>query len=363
MACASSRMATSQSAETSAGLRSSMPYVVMIRSASSPCSSCADGCSTRVRSVGENRAISALQFPSSDAGATSKLGPLACPALLRPRRKARTCKVFPRPMSSARHVPRPSPAANESHRTPTSWYGRSSARSSEPGRSFPNPSGLRRPARASASQGPALTRDQSATSGSSGAAASPSAPARSRIASRREIPPLRAARCAFFQCARTCSSLSRSISTQRPRTSASPWSCAASALHSFSLKGSPSSASWTSKSTSASSPSPVGLRPPSPTSTPRRERFFHQSGTRTTMPAASKAGTSRKNRSASPGVQASVRNNLPSSTSSLARTLFSEARCTGSRRDRRAPLSEAKSRTACPSGRCCGWALLDRRVV
>ncbi len=354
-----------------------------------PSGSPAEGCATSARNDGAKRAISAVQLPSSDAGATSRLGPCAlspaqpprqCCALWAPpvagkagssrlrrraSRKASTCTVLPRPMSSARQAPRPRRAAKESQRAPTSWYGRSPVRSSSPGSAPASASGLRRPESAWASHGPAWTCDHSATEPSSGAGASaaPSVPARRRMASSSVKEPSCAARCACFQCASTWSSFSRSISTQRPRTSASPCCCARNACHSASLSGSPSRARRKSKSTSASSPSAEGGLSPTVTSTPTRGRFFHQSGMRTTTPAVSSRGVSRKKRSASAGVQERVRKTSPLSTNSLVNSLCAAARWTGRSSLSSAALSPWKSRRAWPSGRCCGRASRESRVV
>ncbi len=74
---------------------------------------------------------------------------------------ASTCIVLPRPMSSARHAPRPSDDKRCSQRTPACWYGRSVALSASPGSTRASASGRRSPSSVSASQGPATMRDQS----------------------------------------------------------------------------------------------------------------------------------------------------------------------------------------------------------
>ncbi len=71
--------------------------------------------------VGAKRSISAAQFASNDAGATRRLVRRVSSraALFRnTSRSASTCIVLPRPMSSARHAPRPRLVSRCSQRTP-----------------------------------------------------------------------------------------------------------------------------------------------------------------------------------------------------------------------------------------------------
>jgi hypothetical protein len=82
--------------------------------------------------------------------------------------------------------------------------------------------GLRRPLRVSASQGPALTVDQSGSGGSPGSSSSTATPATSRMASANGSPPSAAAASILRNRSRSCLSLPRSTSTQRPRKNCSP---------------------------------------------------------------------------------------------------------------------------------------------
>ena len=71
--------------------------------------------------VGAKRSISAAQLASRDAGATRRLVRRVSSRVARARitsSSASTCIVLPRPMSSARHAPRPRLESRCSHRTP-----------------------------------------------------------------------------------------------------------------------------------------------------------------------------------------------------------------------------------------------------
>jgi len=72
--------------------------------------------------LGAKRAASAAQLASRDAGATSRLG-AAGPGAVRRKtsRSASTWIVLPRPMSSARHAPRPRLASRWSQASPARW--------------------------------------------------------------------------------------------------------------------------------------------------------------------------------------------------------------------------------------------------
>ena len=77
-----------------------------------------EGCTTKAFRLGANCSISATQLASNEAGATSRLG---CFSLFfRPCTSSSdsTWMVFPRPMSSARQAPSPSPPSKCSHCTP-----------------------------------------------------------------------------------------------------------------------------------------------------------------------------------------------------------------------------------------------------
>ena len=74
-----------------------------------------------------------------------------------------------------------------------------------------------------------------------------------------------AAACTFFQCASASRRRVASSSTHFPRISARPPEAEATCSISASLRVSPSSVSRTSKSSSASVPSPAGVREPTVT--------------------------------------------------------------------------------------------------
>ena len=88
----------------------SVSEVIALRSAALD----AEGCAMRNLSVGAKRSISAAQFASSEAGATSRLGARVGVAVrcgvdscLRIRSSDSTWMVLPNPMSSARQAPSP----------------------------------------------------------------------------------------------------------------------------------------------------------------------------------------------------------------------------------------------------------------
>ena len=82
-----------------------------------------EGCAIRYESDGENRSSSAFQLASSEAGTTrrlgfDRLGSRASRWNFRCRRSPMACTVFPSPMSSARHAPKPRPVTSLSQLTP-----------------------------------------------------------------------------------------------------------------------------------------------------------------------------------------------------------------------------------------------------
>ena len=172
--------------------------------------------------------------------------------------------------------------------------------------SAPAPSGERSRCSVSASQGPAVTRDQSATA-TSLTASSTAAPASMRMAAAK----LRPSRSASCSASRNCrierSRRSRSISTHWPRSSTSESVPDSSAAISFALSVSPSSVTSMWKSSTPSSPSAEGLRAPTvPVTCGRGGRLArHDGGMRTTTPARSRSGTLASRREASRGVQRS----------------------------------------------------------
>ncbi|MBB4795158.1 hypothetical protein BJY54_005770 [Streptomyces nodosus] len=64
--------------------------------------------STGDKAVGAKRWISRSQFPSSEAGRTTRVAPAVASSSWRRRWRAIRVTVLPNPMSSARHTPRPS---------------------------------------------------------------------------------------------------------------------------------------------------------------------------------------------------------------------------------------------------------------
>ena len=91
---------------------------------------------------------------------------------------------------------------------------------------------------------------------------------------------------------------------------------------------------------------------------------FHPAGTRTTMPACSSEWTSRSRARASGGVHRSGWKISPASTIAFSHAQLSVARWTGSSSESSRALlaAPAYSRSAWPSGRCCGVACADRPV-
>ena len=197
------------------------------------------------------------------------------------------------------------------------------------------------------------------------------APASSRIASPKLRPFSIAARSTWSKRSIMLRRCSRLTSIQCPRTSARPSEWANSALISADVSFSPSSVTSIWKSRSALWPSPEGALPPTvPVTRGRGGRLpLHAAGMRTTTPAASSCGTSRKTCRASAGVHRSGWKISPASTMAFSHGHVSEARCTGTSRDKRRCLfaAPAYSLRACPSGRCCALVcpdeLVDRRVV
>src|SRR3989441_881765 len=177
-------------------------------------------------------------------------------------------------------------------------------RKSRPRSTSASLSGPRSPPKVWASHAPASTRDQH-----SPAAVAPSsrstvaAPASKRMPSRNDSPRVSVARRTWSQWSRSSRRRSRSSSTHWPRTRTSPSAEARSARSSAGDSFSSPSVTSTEKSRRASTPSTSGLLSPTRTLTSGRggRRACHQSGTRTTSPAASKAGSSRRKRWASAG--------------------------------------------------------------
>ncbi len=319
-------------------------------------------------SPGAKRSISDAQLASSDAGATSRLGCRPAPFWrFRTSSSASTWMVLPRPMSSARQAPRPSFASRYSQRTPTCWYGRSTPCNSPPGSTCANPCGLRSPCNVSASQGPATTCVQSAWSAIAASSPATSAPESNRMASPNARPLSRAVRSTSRKRSIMLCRCSRSSSIHRPRTNASPSVFESRSWISAAVSVSPSSVTSIRKSSSASLPMPAGaLLPTLPVTRGRGGRLpRHAAGMRTTTPAVSRWGTSRRSWSASRGVQRSGWKISPASTISLSQGHVSEARCTGTSRESRRCLlaAPAYSWSACPSGKCCALACAERRVV
>ena len=269
----------------------------------------ADGCATSGLRPGAKRSISAAQFASSDAGATSRLArlpPSRC--FLSTSSSASTCIVLPRPMSSARQAPRPSRRQEVQPAHADLLVGaQRGAGAPRRGRSAPAPRGGEvlerlgqpaagddaRPVASGASAAAPLGRDVRA--GQHAHRLGEGEPAlRGRPLDRRNWSSIR----------RSCS---RSTSTQRPRTRCRPSEPASSSAISAPSSRSPSSVTSIWKSSSASVPSPAGALPPTVALTCGRGGRLarHAPGTRTTTPAASSRGRSVSRWNASAGVQRS----------------------------------------------------------
>jgi len=248
------------------------------------------------RSDGVNRAISAFQLATNEAGRTSSEG-FAAPSFLSADNSPRTWIVLPSPMSSAKHAPRPRPDRNRSQPTPVSWYLRKVPFRPRPNWSGWRPSGLRSLASTSPSHWPAWTKDHARSSRSPSVSSprSAGAPARSRIPSTKERPP-RHCSSTWRQWSRASWSLSRSTSTHCPRRSTSPSSEAISSRHSASVSSWSPRARWSWKSSIAPTWNFACFWSPILMPARGRGRFFHQSGRRTRTPLSSRTGTSFKNR-------------------------------------------------------------------
>ena len=101
-------------------------------------------------------------------------------------------------------------------------------------------------------------------------------------------------RSTFFQCFNASASFSRSTSTHFPLMATRPPTDSRSCSSSDSVSGSPSSVTFTEKSSRALALNVLFLRASTLTLTTGRGGWldFHQSGTRTTRPLSSKTGMS-----------------------------------------------------------------------
>ena len=182
---------------------------------------------------------------------------------------------------------------------------RAAACRAAPGRDRrPSPSGARKAFRVSASQGPAVTCDQSAAGRV--VRARPRPPRRPACASpRRSVRPSRAASARLrWNCRIARSSRSRSTSTHWPRSSTSASVPASSVAISCSLSVSPSSVTSMRKSSNAVQPERPTARasPTVPVTCGRGGRLARQlAGMRTTTPARSSSGALASSRDASRG--------------------------------------------------------------
>ena len=199
------------------------------------------------------------------------------------------------------------------------------------------PSGRRNAASVSASHGPATAAHQSRSVCEAASSPERLAPARSRMASPNDRPSAAARRSIASNRLSVRLSRSWSISTHWPRINASPSPCASKRLISAFVSASPSSVTSMQKSSSASSPSCAGALAPTVAFTcARAGRFIRQfAGIRTTTPAASSAGTSLRNCSASCGPQRNGWKTSRASTMALSHWQRSAARWTGISSDSR----------------------------
>ena len=134
IACASSSTTWSHcTAAKSLASRARVPYEVMTMSALSAASNSSSPLSlpvpwwTRTRMLGTNRAASRAQLPTTDVGATTRVGPRFVPSASSTARRESSCSVLPSPMSSASTAPRLLRDMKYSQSTPRRWYSRRSA--------------------------------------------------------------------------------------------------------------------------------------------------------------------------------------------------------------------------------------------
>ena len=80
----------------------------------------------QVARVGAKRLASRCQLPTTDVGATTRVGPSSRSAARSCSTAASTWTVLPSPMSSARQAPKPSRSRYASQEKPRTWYSRNS---------------------------------------------------------------------------------------------------------------------------------------------------------------------------------------------------------------------------------------------
>ncbi len=252
--CASSKITAPQgSAPYSSSSRRRSVYEVTMMSARAL--TCASGSArlalvrstTSNRSPGANiRAWSAHVGPT-EVGATTSTGGLSGSSVRTRRMAARSCTVFPRPMSSARIPPSCVCHRNASQRYPTTWYARSVAVS-------PSGTGTSGTAVTSRSPDTARRHDNDCSATTPSATRSSQRPACSARRRRPDAPPASSVASAIT--ARSCSSSGRSRLNQVPPSRTRCASPLASAANSSAKStSSPSIDTWTSRLNQSPAPS------------------------------------------------------------------------------------------------------------
>ena len=84
-------------------------------------------CCTMTLKSGTKRWASRAQLPTTDVGATTRVGPVCSPRSFSTARRDSSWRVLPSPMSSASTAPMPLRDIQYSQSTPRRWYSRSSA--------------------------------------------------------------------------------------------------------------------------------------------------------------------------------------------------------------------------------------------
>ena len=270
----------------------------------------ADGCATSAFKPGAKRSISAAQLASSDAGATSRLGCGCALVLALEHQQQREhlnglaeSHVVGQARAETEFGEQIKPAhahllVGPQHRLAAHRRDRSAPSPADcAARSESPPARGRRPL--------APSRHRPRRPYLRGAATS--APASSRMASPKVRPFSFAVRSTSPKRSIMLCRCSRSTSTQRPRTSASPSDLASRSRISAAVSGSPSSVTSIGNRAARPVPDPDGvLRPTVPVTCGRGGRLpRHAAGMRTTTPAVSSCGTSRRSCKASRGVQRS----------------------------------------------------------
>ena len=266
------------------------------------------------RSVGTKRAASFAQFPTTDSGQTSRVAP-GRPAFviaLRPARSpassARICTVFPSPMSSARHAPRPQLSRKASQDKPRRWYARRAPTKLAP---------VRR-ARGRASP---TSSCPSAPSASTLTTGRPAGPASRPAARRSSSTAVSSCDPSPWACSASRAAVISAVwtSTQRPRTRTRGTFAAAMARSSSSVSSSSPTAAtqenWSRALPPISPPTTSDscgfVRALTLSPSPAR-RSPHQVGTSTPKPACSKRGTPSRRKDQAPSASVASRHGAAS---------------------------------------------------